>query len=303
MIPNFLIIGAQKSASTFVHECVREHPDVFMPRQEIAYFQDPDYLETSISRFESIFDAVKSEKAIGIKCPDYLGRPECPERIHKHIPDARLIVVLRDPVARAVSAYYWFMQVGIIPVRPLEEGFGDLINGRYDRRFPRSREIIDYGYYYQHLMRYLKYFDESQLLILLQSDLQNSPREAISQIYRFLEIDEGYISSALGGQPKQSVYSLHRLKWLSMANRLFFYSYRVSADNMMALYPIENKMLRLCYYMMQGIDRHLLTYIFGNKKEKLGLGTRNALVEKYIDDINSLEKYLGKELAEWKQMT
>lgn len=301
MLPNFLIIGAQKSASTFVHECVREHPNVFMPRQEIAFFQDPDYLESSASQFESIFNVVKNEKAIGIKCPDYLGRPECPERIRKHIPDAKLIVVLRNPVDRAVSAYYWFMQVGIIPVRPLEEGLGDVISGQYARQFPRSREILDYGFYYEHLMRYLKYFERRQLLILLQTDLQDSPRQAVSQIYNFLEIDESYVPRALTRQPKQSVYSLPRLRWLSMANRLFFYSYRVNADNKMALYPIENRLFRLCYYMMHGIDRYLLAYIFGNKREKLSPNTRSALVERYTNDINNLEKYLGQELTEWKQ--
>ncbi|MBE7535303.1 MAG: sulfotransferase [Anaerolineales bacterium] len=299
MFPNFLIIGAQKSASTFVHECIREHPDVFMPRDEVAFFQDPDYLEGSLARFEALFASVKSEKAIGIKCPDYLGRPECPERIYKHIPDAKLIVVLRDPVERAISAYYWFMQVGIIPVRPLELGMKDLIDGRYDHQFPRSREIIDYGFYYEHLMRYLKYFDRERILILLQTDLKNFPRQIVSQIYRFLEIDDGYLPKALTRQPKQSVYSLPRLKWLAIANH-FFYTYRVDENNMMALHLVENKLSRLCYYLMNGVDRYFLSFVFGNFKDKLSEDIRRAFVEKYKTDVEALEKMLGQELTKWK---
>jgi hypothetical protein len=301
MLPNFLIIGAQKSASTFVHECIREHPDVFMPRHEIAFFQDPDYLESDISQFKSIFDAVKNEKAIGIKCPDYLARPECPERIYKHIPNAKLIVVLRNPVDRAISAYYWFMQVGIIPVRPLEEGLKDVISGQYDSQYPRCQEIINYGFYHEHLMRYLHYFDKKQLLIVLQSDLKDSPQQVISRIYRFLEIDESYLPKTLIEQPKQSVYSLPRLKWLSAANRLFFYTYSIDKDNMMALHPIDNKLSRLCYYIFVAIDRYLLAFIFGNTKAKLNGYIRNILGDKYKKDIEALEKFLGQELIKWKQ--
>lgn len=270
-----------------------------MPRDEVAFFQDPDYLEGSLARFEALFASVKSEKAIGIKCPDYLGRPECPERIYKHIPDAKLIVVLRDPIERAISAYYWFMQVGIIPVRPLELGMKDLIDGRYDHQFPRSREIIDYGFYYEHLMRYLKYFDREQILILLQTDLKNSPRQIVSQIYRFLEIDDGYLPKALTRQPKQSVYSLPRLKWLAIANH-FFYTYRVDENNMMDLYPVENKLSRLCYYLMNGVDRYFLSFVFGNFKDKLSEDVRRAFVEKYKTAVEALEKMLGQELTKWK---
>jgi hypothetical protein len=300
MYPNFLIIGAQKSASTFVHECVREHPDVFMPRDEVAYFQDPDYLESSLASFKSLFAPVKAEKAIGIKCPDYLSRPECPERISLHIPEAKLIVVLRNPVERAISAYYWYIQVGIIPARPLNEGMLDLINGAYDRLFPRAKEIIKYGFYHENLQNYLRFFKREQILILMQTDIKASPRKFVSQIYRFLDVDDGYVPKALERQPKQAVYSIARLKWLSMANRLFFYDYRVDANNMMSLYPVENRFYRLCYYIFLGVDRYFLSFVFRNDREKLTEDLRKSLVGIYRDDIEALEKYLGQELTNWK---
>ena len=300
MLPNFLIIGAQKSASTFAHECIREHPEAFMPRHEIPFFQDPDYREGGLSQFKSIFDAAKNEKAIGIKCPDYLARPECPERIYHHLPNAKLIVVLRNPIDRAISAYYWYMQVGIIPVRPLDEGMKDLINGLYDDHYPRSREIIYYGFYHEQLMRYLQYFERNQLLIVQQGDLKKSPRQVISQIYRFLEIEENYLPKALNEQPKQSVHSLPRLKWLAMANRLF-YTYRVDKNNMMVLYPRNNALFRLGYYLLVAIDRYLLALIFSNARAKLSENMRKFLAEKYKNDIAALEKFLGQELTIWKQ--
>ena len=272
-----------------------------MPRHEIAFFQDPDYLESDISQLHSIFEGVKNQKALGIKCPDYLARKECPARIYKHIPDAKLIVVLRNPVERAVSAYFWYMQVGIIPIRPLDEGIKDMINGLYDEQFPRAKEIIDYGFYYEQLMRYLKYFNVRQLLILQQDDLKESPQQTISQIYKFLEIDEGFLPKALNNQPKQSVYSIPRLKWLAMANR-FFYTYRMDNNHMLALYPKKSKLSRMVYYLCVAVDRALLNFFFSNARVKIS-GTARALLEqKYKEDIDALGKFLGKELAEWKQM-
>lgn len=105
MLPNFLIIGAQKSATTFLLRCLREHPDVFVPSGEIPFFEDPDYSQGDIESFARLFARGCHKKAVGLKRPNYLHKPECPERIHRHIPSARLIVILRDPIERAISAY------------------------------------------------------------------------------------------------------------------------------------------------------------------------------------------------------
>ena len=300
MLPNFLIIGAQKAGSTFAHKCIREHPDVFMPRYEIAFFEDPHYSRNDFSQFEVVFDAVRNEKAIGIKRPDYLARPECPERIYKHIPNAKLIVVLRNPIDRAISAYYWFMQVGIIPIRPIEEGLPDIVSGSYDVRCPKAREIVDYGFYYKHLSRYLRCFERSQLWIGFQNDFRADPQQALEQIYRFLEIDESYVAQALTKRPKQSVYSLTRLKWLSMVNRRFFYSYTFDKNNMVALRPVDGKLSKLFYYALVAVDRYLLAAIVDNTRPKRDVYIRNLLSEIYRKDIEALERLLGRELMLWK---
>ena len=153
MFPTFLIIGAQKSATTFVHKCLREHPDVFMPNGETRFFENPEHLQTDITQFEALFRNVSQEQAIGIKRPDYLAKPECPPRIYQHIPHAKLLVILRNPVERAISAYFHLMNCSFIPIRPAEEGLTKILDGEYKDLYPKSREIIEYGFYYKHLMR------------------------------------------------------------------------------------------------------------------------------------------------------
>ena len=76
MLPNFVIIGAQKSGSTFALRCLGEHPEVFMPTGETRFFEDPEYLRHDISDLEAIFRDASHKKALGIKRPDYLAKPE-----------------------------------------------------------------------------------------------------------------------------------------------------------------------------------------------------------------------------------
>jgi hypothetical protein len=75
MLPNFFIIGAQKSGTSFVQRCVNEHPEVFMPLEEIPFFEDPWYSDNDVETFEKLFEEGKSRKAIGLKRPNCLGKP------------------------------------------------------------------------------------------------------------------------------------------------------------------------------------------------------------------------------------
>ena len=116
MLPKFAIIGAQKSATTFIHRCLSDHPEVFMPSGEISYFEDPDYQESSFDEFLDLFADAKQNQLKGIKRPTYLHKPECPVRIKKIIPDVKLIVVLRNPIDRFISAYFHCIKFNFLPV-------------------------------------------------------------------------------------------------------------------------------------------------------------------------------------------
>ena len=63
---------------------------------EIPYFESSDYEDTTFEEFERLFDCASAGQIIGIKRPSYLTKPECAERIQKHLPDARIIAVLRN---------------------------------------------------------------------------------------------------------------------------------------------------------------------------------------------------------------
>jgi len=300
MLPNFLIIGAQKSGTTFVHECLREHPDIFMPRSEVRFFEDPDYHESGFQQFEALFAKVRHQKAIGIKRADYLAKPECPARIHEYIPSARLIVTLRSPVQRAISAYFWYMRMGYIPLARPEEGMRAILDASYTRSYPKSQDIIDYGFYGQQLQRYLRYFDREQMLILLLTRLRADPLESIRGLYRFLEVDQHYLPRARGRTWKSAIYSPSRIRFRRLFNPLI-YSYCFENGRVTNLCSRGNVVSTLLGYAIGGTDRLLLARLCRNDKPSLSVPLRKRLLDVYREDVARLEHLLGTDLSGWRR--
>ncbi|MBI5033459.1 MAG: sulfotransferase [Chloroflexi bacterium] len=236
-LPNFLILGTQKAATTWMHRCMREHPDIFMPRKkEIPFFEEPYYSEHNqdIKWYEQWFAEYAGQKAIGEARPSYLYRKESPGLIYKHLPNARLIVSLRDPVDRAISAYFWIMRMGYIPIRDPNEWFresnwGDWRSVNYVservRKAVRNSQrvtseesgqlaeasyesILEMGFYYEQLMRYLDLFPREKILVLIYEDICINPVHWLQTIFRFLEVDDSFIPPSINAKELTGEYSL-----------------------------------------------------------------------------------------------
>ena len=298
MLPNFLIIGAQRSATTFVHKCLEDHPNIFMPPKEKAIFEDPFYYQKDFNEFERLFENV-SQKAIGIKRPNYLGKIECPERIYQYIPKAKLIVILRNPVERAISAYFHQMKSGFIPIKPVEKGLVNVINRKYDKLYPRSKEIIEFGFYYKHLMRYLHYFKKDQILAILYRDIKTNPLKTIQYIFRFLEVDDNYVPKTLKIKQNPGVYSLTRLRLLNIRHR-FISIYNEDKTTRVGKRQ-KTRLDRLIDKLILLVDGKLLSRLCKNSRSNLSTKLSRSLFEIYEEDITGLESFIGRKLNHWKK--
>lgn len=97
-LPDFIIIGSMKSGTSALKRLLNAHPDVYMPRGEGHFFNK--WYDRGIKAYKKMF--VKG-KVNGEKTPYYMTDPRLIARIYKHCSKAKLLVVLRDPVVRAVS--------------------------------------------------------------------------------------------------------------------------------------------------------------------------------------------------------
>jgi hypothetical protein len=192
--PDFLIIGAQKSGTTWLRHHLRQHPEVFIPVDEAQFFNKRHRYANGQGWYESLFDGAAPSQTIGDKTPDYLwttadGAKQhiagSHERIHEMYPDVKLIVTLRNPVNRAVSALNHFIRRGHIS--PLYQ-IDDLLFGDHQSEV-EGRGIIERGFYHHQLQQYLDLFDRDQILVLiLEEDLFRTPQQTLQHLYEFIGI-------------------------------------------------------------------------------------------------------------------
>jgi hypothetical protein len=271
-----------------------------MPRDETPFFEDPYYDPARQSQFEALFDHVNEEFLIGIKRPDYLARQECPERIARTVPNAKFLLVLRNPIERTVSAYYWYLKQGYLPLLPIEQGLNNLLNGTYKSSYPKSQEIIDYGFYHQHINRYLGYFRKDQMFISLHEDFQNAPVKTVRDVFAYLGVDENHTPKALTKTPKKTIYSLPRLKWLKLRNP-YIHEYQYYGDNMVTMTPkwgLFSTTVKAFFFL---VDRALLAPYFKETRPELSQGLQRRLLDLYHNDMLGIEDFLGRDLSKWRQ--
>src|SRR5688572_12330305 len=140
--PTFLVIGAQKAGTTWLSDMLRQHPAISMPdRKELHFFDVQRDHDVELARYCANFDVLATTQAVGEATPNYLGvlvalPPEVAERcdpatfgaaahpglnpdsaatIARLLPGVQLVVVLRDPVARAVSSFRHQIRMGRLP--------------------------------------------------------------------------------------------------------------------------------------------------------------------------------------------
>jgi hypothetical protein len=182
MLPNFLIIGAPRSGTTWMEKNLREHPDVFMPKTKELHFFDRHY-EKGIAYYESFFENGGGRTAVGEATPDYLhgaySKNDIPALIHAHLPDAKLIVSLRNPVERAYSRYC-----------NAKARFARNVNMNFEQKLADRPEFVREGMYYDQLQRFYARFPRSSILVLLFDELKADPKSFMRRVYEFLGIRE-----------------------------------------------------------------------------------------------------------------
>jgi Sulfotransferase domain len=195
-LPDFLVLGAQKAGTTALYAYLRWHPGITGPSWKEVSFFDRHWWR-GVRWYRGQFPLRSRGRLVGEASPSYLFHPLAPERARAVVPDARLVVVLRDPVDRAYSQYQHEVALGREPLSfedalAAEEG---RTRGEVERLVadPRafSHEWWDHTYaarglYAEQLERWLAMFPRDQLLVVTSDDLGKRPAETYASILSFL---------------------------------------------------------------------------------------------------------------------
>ncbi len=203
--PNLFIVGAQKSGTSALSAWLSEHPQVFMsfPKEpgylcfsEKGYCYNDGYgkrapasryVVTDKSAYEHLFAAAKTQHTVlGEASTWYFAMPGMPEQIASYSQDAKIVLILRNPVDRAYSAWCHARRDKLEPCEDfvsalaLEESRGEI---EFLLRYHRM------GMYSSALAHYRAVFDERHLLVLFYDDLQSDPDDVWNRLCKFLKVD------------------------------------------------------------------------------------------------------------------
>lgn len=185
--PNFFIVGAIRAATKSLYNYLGAHPSVYMcPIKEPSFFSDNGIDRIGDKeKYLKLFDGVTDETAIGEATPHYLPDPTTPKRIHDIIPNARIIMMLRDPVERLFSD--WFMRVNVWSDEnhPLREV---LAKAKAEAKGGIVRGYVRRGFYTEQVQGYLDRFGPTQVRIMIFEELIRDPKPMTEETLRFLGV-------------------------------------------------------------------------------------------------------------------
>ncbi|WP_246141455.1 sulfotransferase family protein [Hyella patelloides] len=207
-MPNFLIIGAAKSGTTSINAYLKQHPQIYMsPQKEPNFFafegEQLDFLgsiaegyrqgiQTDLETYQRNFQAVSHEIAIGETSPSYLYIEKAAERIKYHLPQVKLIAIVRDPSERAYSNFLHHCRDRLELYQDFETAL-EAEESRITNNWWWGFHYVNVSRYFLQLKRYFEIFDRDQIKVYLYEDLQDNPLQLSQDIFQFLGVDSQFV--------------------------------------------------------------------------------------------------------------
>lgn len=296
MKPNFLIVGAAKAGTTALYYYLKQHADIGFPDlKEPKYFSSINlnfphngigdhsvdkYAVKDWYEYLKLFKGLSSYKRIGEASPDYLFyHKKTANLIKESLGDIPIIIILRNPIKRAFSAYIYLKRDNREPL-----SFGEGLEAEENRLNDNWDFMWGYkkgGLYSEQIKTFLNTF--TNVKVILQEDLKTDTKRVIKEVYSFLKVNPDFktdtsIKHNPSGIPKNLIakFLLNRNSKVSVNIRGFLKSV---------------------------IPRSILEKVASHSLEKKSISRpEQELLKNYFqDDIAKLETLLGKDLSKWIQ--
>jgi hypothetical protein len=310
--PNFFIAGAPKAGTTALYHHLAQHPDIYMsPIKEPCYFslelraenfaprQKPharriqrethEYLRGPMDKpisggivtewedYLRLFAAAGRQHAVGEASVSYMVSETAAAAIAARIPQAKIIMVLRSPVERAFSQYLQGVSGGHIA-----SSFHEFVRAclrHSDEGFGVHRPFLEAGFYAAQVQRFFDHFPRSHIAIWIYEESRTNPREFLRQIFRFLDVDDGFVPdvSTRHNEPRvpRIRTSAKPLRWARMTE---------FARKVVPL-PVRVAVRNTVYRPLGSV--------------RIGAADRALMLDFYRSDIHKLEGILGRDLGAW----
>ena len=269
-LPNFVIIGAMKSATTSLQEQLIQQPGIFMcTPKEPNFFSDTEQFAKGMPWYSGLFADAPEGALLGEASTHYTKLPTHPDtikRLKEHLPNARFVYVMRHPVDRLVSHYIHEWSMGVY-------------HCNLEKAIEKYPEMVAYGSYAMQLEPYFKTFGQSAVLPVFFDRLIREPQTELERICRFI----GYQGEPVWVKDlKPDNVSSERIRKFPL--------YSLLIDSAPATWLRRN-------LIPQSLRDVVKTKLRMNKRPVLSEEVKSKLEKEFDRDLARLGGWLGAELA------
>ena len=286
---DFFIVGAPKAGTTSLYHYLNEHPQIEMSLQkEPDYFSDKEiqiqglyYSRNRIDteeKYNGLFNTQKKDVIFGEGSVSYLFYPTVAQDIKVYNPNAKIIIMLRNPIDRAFSHYLMDYRLGLV-----SDSFEDIINKKSKHKNAHLfyQQYIKVGEYAAQLKRYCDIFDKKNILLIDYENFKSDVTGTVNSAYSFLNISAEF---SVDINKKHNTFTMPKNKLIR-----FVYSFVIIRNILSFIFPKN---------IIKAVRLILFTK---DKKPKLLEETRNQLKDYFSNDVRLLGNLIGKDYSKWIQ--
>lgn len=304
--PNFFIVGAPKCGTTSLHEYLQRHPDVFMP-----FYKEPHYFGSDLQgsrfrqfrnkpeRYLKLFRDVRGETRIGESSPWYLVSRRAAAEIHAYDPDAKIIIMLRNPVDMMYSMWAQFRYSGNEQIEDFEAALAAQAERRRGGRIRRAAHCVTGLFYYdmarycEQVQRYFDVFGAENVQVIIFDDFTADTRGVYRAALDFLGINSRFETSFDIVNPNKNV----RLEWLQ----------KLIVDSGFSLMLLKDRLTYLATthslvpysYRTRAVKGVIAAYTKYERRSPLTPGIRRRVTGEFEAEIDRLGVLLNRDLSHW----
>lgn len=285
---DFIGIGTPKAASTWVFQCLSEHPQICgSSEKEVCFFNNPFNFKKGFDWYYSFFRHRKPGQIIGEFSPPYIYKKETAQKIRELLPQVKLIVTFRNPIEKLYSMF-WYNKIGGRGSMALFGTFEDAL-----RDVPGMKENALHAQQFSH---YVALFPKEQIHVIFYDDILENPEKVLAETYEFLGVDSTFIAPSIRRDVNET--GNKRIKFPILFKTIY------------KIYWAIKKRNGLWKWLKKNIDTTKLSILLGRvfssyggkkiQKPPMDPQTRQSLQDFFKQDIALLEQLTGRNLSHWK---
>ncbi len=305
--PDFFLVGAAKAGTTSLYNYLDQHPDIYM-----SPVKEPNFFSTDINvddfcstyrkntflendnyfndrplkplqlafirkkgQYDALFEPAGRNKIKGEASTSYLFSQVAAKNIYGCNPNAKIIIIIRNPVERIFSHYLMALRYGFTHLSFKKALEKDMQHP--DKGWGKSELFVELGMYYEQIKRYFDIFSADKVKIFLFDELKNAPERLMSACFEFLEVKNISFKS----------FSEHNKALVPGHSRMNTFLVKTGAKNVIKSLVSENMKKRL-------------KNIFYNEKFPVMSDFEKVYVKKlYAENVTKTAELINKDLSHW----